>query len=82
MTTTENGPPTAAALDLMDAWWRAANYLSVGQIYLRRPLPALQALRERHRAGQAAAGAVAVHGRGGNPLHARRRDLGVGVVRG
>jgi xylulose-5-phosphate/fructose-6-phosphate phosphoketolase len=34
-------PPSAAAaplsspaLDLMDAWWRAANYLSVGQIYL------------------------------------------------
>jgi xylulose-5-phosphate/fructose-6-phosphate phosphoketolase len=21
-------------LDAMDAWWRAANYLSVGQIYL------------------------------------------------
>ena len=31
-------------LELMDAWWRAANYLTVGQIYLkdnpllRRPL--------------------------------------------
>jgi xylulose-5-phosphate/fructose-6-phosphate phosphoketolase len=24
-----------AALDLVDRWWRAANYLSVGQIYLR-----------------------------------------------
>src|SRR5688572_31780351 len=24
----------AAALDRLDAWWRAANYLSVGQIYL------------------------------------------------
>ena len=22
-------------LRLLDAWWRAANYLSVGQIYLR-----------------------------------------------
>lgn len=22
-------------LDLVDRWWRAANYLSVGQIYLR-----------------------------------------------
>ena len=22
-------------LQLLDAWWRAANYLSVGQIYLR-----------------------------------------------
>jgi xylulose-5-phosphate/fructose-6-phosphate phosphoketolase len=27
-------PLSAAELDLMDAWWRAANYLSVGQIYL------------------------------------------------
>ena len=29
-------PPlaTTAELDLIDAWWRAANYLSVGQIYL------------------------------------------------
>src|ERR1700748_1502127 len=31
---TEPGPLTAAELDLIDAWWRAANYLSVGQIYL------------------------------------------------
>ena len=34
----------AEELRLVDAWWRAANYLSVGQIYLldnpllRRPL--------------------------------------------
>ena len=26
---------TKRTLDLIDAWWRAANYLSVGQIYLR-----------------------------------------------
>ena len=26
--------PSAEELALMDAWWRAANYLSVGQIYL------------------------------------------------
>ncbi len=38
------GPLTAAELNLMDAYWRAANYLSVGQIYLlanpllRKPL--------------------------------------------
>ena len=25
-------PLSRAELDLMDAWWRAANYLSVGQI--------------------------------------------------
>ncbi|WP_233194984.1 MULTISPECIES: phosphoketolase family protein [Cryobacterium] len=27
-------PLSAAALDSIDAWWRAANYLAVGQIYL------------------------------------------------
>ncbi len=26
--------PPARVLALIDAWWRAANYLSVGQIYL------------------------------------------------
>jgi phosphoketolase len=29
-----NAPPPDQELRLMDAWWRAANYLSVGQIYL------------------------------------------------
>nr|WP_244976216.1 phosphoketolase family protein [Nocardia huaxiensis] len=28
------GPLTRAELEALDAWWRAANYLSVGQIYL------------------------------------------------
>ncbi len=28
------GPLSSAELALMDAWWRAANYLSIGQIYL------------------------------------------------
>jgi xylulose-5-phosphate/fructose-6-phosphate phosphoketolase len=28
------GPLSRQQLDLIDAWWRAANYLSVGQIYL------------------------------------------------
>jgi xylulose-5-phosphate/fructose-6-phosphate phosphoketolase len=28
------GPLAAAELETMDAWWRAANYLSVGQVYL------------------------------------------------
>ena len=27
-------PPDPDLLNRMDAWWRAANYLSVGQIYL------------------------------------------------
>ena len=42
------------------------------------PLPALAALRQRDRGGQAAAVQLAVHGRGDHPLHPRRRDLGVG----
>jgi xylulose-5-phosphate/fructose-6-phosphate phosphoketolase len=29
-----DGPLTEPALSLLDRWWRAANYLSVGQIYL------------------------------------------------
>ncbi len=29
-----NAPLSTAELDTMDAYWRAANYLSVGQIYL------------------------------------------------
>ena len=31
---TTHTPLAADELDLMNAWWRAANYLSVGQIYL------------------------------------------------
>jgi len=34
VTAVEAGPLTGSELDLLDAWWRAANYLSVGQIYL------------------------------------------------
>ena len=45
------------------------------------PLPALAALRQRHRGGQAAAVGLAVHGRGDHSLHSRRRDLGVGLER-
>ena len=48
MTVTEAGPLTASELDLIDAWWRAANYLSVGQIYLMdNPLLA-EELRPEH----------------------------------
>jgi xylulose-5-phosphate/fructose-6-phosphate phosphoketolase len=32
---TSPGPPSERELELIDAYWRAANYLSVGQIYLR-----------------------------------------------
>lgn len=31
----QQGPLTADQLTKIDAWWRAANYLSVGQIYLK-----------------------------------------------
>ena len=34
MTETGQEPLSNAELDAIDAWWRAANYLSVGQIYL------------------------------------------------
>jgi len=30
-----SGPLTVDLLQRMDAYWRAANYLSVGQIYLK-----------------------------------------------
>jgi xylulose-5-phosphate/fructose-6-phosphate phosphoketolase len=33
-TTTVSGPLTTTELRAVDTWWRAANYLSVGQIYL------------------------------------------------
>jgi xylulose-5-phosphate/fructose-6-phosphate phosphoketolase len=33
-TSTSAPPLTAEELRRLDAWWRAANYLSVGQIYL------------------------------------------------
>ena len=45
---TESGPLTVSELDAIDAWWRAANYLSVGQIYLLgNPLLA-EPLRPEH----------------------------------
>src|ERR1700733_3756485 len=48
MTVTEPGPLTGSELSLLDAWWRAANYLSVGQIYLLgNPLLA-EPLRPEH----------------------------------
>src|SRR6201997_2003450 len=48
MTMTEREPLAEPELDLIDAWWRAANYLSVGQIYLLgNPLLA-EPLRPEH----------------------------------
>ena len=37
-----------AALDLVDRWWRAANYVSVGQIYLRSNPLLREPLRAEH----------------------------------
>ena len=34
LTSTAPGPLSPEQLGLIDAWWRAANYLAVGQIYL------------------------------------------------
>ena len=41
MTATELEPLTGRELDALDAWWRAANYLSVGQIYMLGENPLL-----------------------------------------
>jgi xylulose-5-phosphate/fructose-6-phosphate phosphoketolase len=48
VTAAETGPLTAAELDLLDAWWRAANYLSVGQIYLLGNPLLTEPLRPEH----------------------------------
>ncbi|WP_409333117.1 phosphoketolase family protein [Trujillonella humicola] len=53
MTTTEQPPTTARPLDeaqlrAVDAWWRAANYLSVGQIYLMGNPLLREPLRPEH----------------------------------
>src|ERR1700729_1644655 len=48
MTATETRPLTASELDLIDAWWRAANYLSVGQVYLLDNPLLTEELRPEH----------------------------------
>jgi xylulose-5-phosphate/fructose-6-phosphate phosphoketolase len=48
MTATEARPLSAGELELIDAWWRAANYLSVGQIYLMDNPLLRQELRPEH----------------------------------
>ena len=48
MTAIETAPASTSELQALDAWWRAANYLSVGQIYLLdNPLLA-EPLRPEH----------------------------------
>jgi hypothetical protein len=48
VTATETIALTSAELDLLDAWWRAANYLSVGQIYLLDNPLLTEPLRPEH----------------------------------
>src|SRR5258705_5022748 len=45
---TEREPLTVPELDALDAWWRAANYLSVGQIYLLANPLLSEPLRPEH----------------------------------
>ena len=48
MTTAANGAITDAEVERLDAYWRAANYLSVGQIYLLDNPLLLEPLRIEH----------------------------------
>src|SRR4051812_32732304 len=43
-----DGPLDEATLRRVDAWWRAANYLAVGQIYLTANPVMAEALRPEH----------------------------------
>jgi xylulose-5-phosphate/fructose-6-phosphate phosphoketolase len=48
MTAIATSPLTSAELTALDAWWRAANYLSVGQIYLLANPLLTEPLRPEH----------------------------------
>ena len=48
MTATETGPLARTELDAINSWWRAANYLSVGQIYLLGNPLLTEPLRPEH----------------------------------
>jgi xylulose-5-phosphate/fructose-6-phosphate phosphoketolase len=48
VTETQAGPLTGTELDALDGWWRAANYLSVGQIYLMGNALLTEPLRPEH----------------------------------
>src|ERR1700751_5437423 len=48
MSRTETSPLTSDEVALIDAYWRAANYLSVGQIYLRDNPLLREPLRPEH----------------------------------
>jgi len=44
----EPGPLTGAEVQTLDAYWRAANYLSAGQIYLMANALLAEPLRPEH----------------------------------
>src|SRR5947209_2684465 len=48
MTSTANGPLSQQDLELLGAWWRTANYLAVGQIYLLDNPLLTEPLRPEH----------------------------------
>jgi xylulose-5-phosphate/fructose-6-phosphate phosphoketolase len=48
MTVTEQEPLTSTEVEALDAWWRAANYLSAGQIYLMDNPLLTEPLRPEH----------------------------------
>jgi xylulose-5-phosphate/fructose-6-phosphate phosphoketolase len=48
MTAIDTSPLTSAELTAIDSWWRAANYLSVGQIYLLGNALLTEPLRPEH----------------------------------
>jgi xylulose-5-phosphate/fructose-6-phosphate phosphoketolase len=48
MVEVEQAPLSPSELDAIDAWWRAANYLSVGQIYLMANPLLTKPLRPEH----------------------------------
>jgi len=68
-----DSPLTNKELELMNAYWRACNYLSVGMIYLKdnpllkeplKPEHVKHRLHQRHRCRQTEASVICHHGRG------------------
>ena len=68
MTVTEQSPLSKTELEQIDAYWRAANYLSVGQIYLMEIRCCGSRCGQTHQA--AAAGALGDHARAQPDLRA------------
>jgi len=64
----ETAPLGTEELSLVDAWWRAANYLAVGMIYLQdNPCCANRLSRSTSRTGCSATGARVLVRRSSGP---------------